>query len=84
MTSTTLPNSVHPFRRLWPATLPLLLAGCMLGPDYVKPEVAGDATAQARLPRAPQADVQPATPPRPLWRALHDPLLDQPDRKSVR
>ncbi|HYQ24173.1 MAG TPA: efflux transporter outer membrane subunit [Stenotrophomonas sp.] len=80
MTSTTLPLSVPPsrrLRRLWPATLPLLLAGCMLGPDYVKPEVAGNATAQARLPRAAQADVQPATPPSQWWRALNDPLLDQ-------
>jgi len=80
MTSTTstlsLDRSVR-LRRLWPATLPLLLAGCMLGPDYVKPEVAGNATAQARLPRAAQADVQPATPPSQWWRALNDPLLDQ-------
>lgn len=80
MTSTTLPLSPAQFRclrRLWPATVPLLLAGCMLGPDYVKPDVAGNATAQARLPRAAQADVQPATPPSQWWRALNDPLLDQ-------
>jgi len=80
MTSTTstlsLDRSLR-LRRLWPATLPLLLAGCMLGPDYVKPEVAGNATAQSRLPRAAQADVQPATPPSQWWRALNDPLLDQ-------
>jgi len=80
MTSTTLPLSpaqLRCLRRLWPATVPLLLAGCMLGPDYVKPDVAGNATAQARLPRAAQADVQPATPPSQWWRALNDPLLDQ-------
>ncbi|MDI9274770.1 efflux transporter outer membrane subunit [Stenotrophomonas sp. PFBMAA-4] len=76
MTSTTLTASLRP-HRLWPATLPLLLAGCMLGPDYVKPEVATGATSQARLPRAAQAGVQPATPPSQWWRALNDPLLDQ-------
>lgn len=76
MTSTTLTASLRP-HRLWPATLPLLLAGCMLGPDYVKPDVATGATAQARLPRAAQAGVQPATPPSQWWRALNDPLLDQ-------
>lgn len=27
-----------------PAALPLLLAGCMLGPDYVRPDVAQEAT----------------------------------------
>jgi len=76
MTSTTLTASLR-LHRLWPATLPLLLAGCMLGPDYVKPDVATGATAQARLPRAAQAGVQPATPPSQWWRALNDPLLDQ-------
>lgn len=76
MTSTTLPVSLR-LRRLWPATLPLLLAGCMLGPDYVKPDVATVATAQAQFPRAAQAGVQPASPPSQWWRALNDPLLDQ-------
>ncbi|SFR99108.1 efflux transporter, outer membrane factor (OMF) lipoprotein, NodT family [Stenotrophomonas maltophilia] len=76
MTSTTLPVSLR-LRRLWPATLPLLLAGCMLGPDYVKPDVATVATAQAQFPRAAQAGVQSASPPSQWWRALNDPLLDQ-------
>lgn len=76
MTSTPFTTSFR-LRWLWPATLPLLLAGCMLGPDYVKPDVAPRATAQERLPRAAQADVQPATPPSQWWRALNDPLLDQ-------
>ncbi|AWH20970.1 efflux transporter outer membrane subunit [Stenotrophomonas sp. ZAC14D2_NAIMI4_6] len=76
MTSTSLPVPFR-LRHLCPALLPLLLAGCMLGPDYVKPELAGAATAQAQLHRAPQAGVQPASPPSQWWRALHDPLLDQ-------
>ncbi|WP_312707192.1 efflux transporter outer membrane subunit [Stenotrophomonas sp.] len=76
MTSTSLPVPFR-LRGLCPALLPLLLAGCMLGPDYVKPELAGNATAQAQLHRAAQAGVQPATPPSQWWRALNDPLLDQ-------
>ncbi|WP_164271683.1 efflux transporter outer membrane subunit [Stenotrophomonas sp. B1-1] len=76
MTSTSLPVPFR-LRHLCPALLPLLLAGCMLGPDYVKPELAGAATSQAQLHRAPQAGVQPASPPSQWWRALHDPLLDQ-------
>lgn len=76
MTSTSLPVPFR-LRHLCPALLPLLLAGCMLGPDYVKPELASDATAQAQLHRAAQAGVQPATPPSQWWRALNDPLLDQ-------
>ncbi|MBH1625518.1 efflux transporter outer membrane subunit [Stenotrophomonas maltophilia] len=62
---------------MWPAVVPLLLAGCTLGPDYVRPALAGGATAQAALPRAAQAGVQPAAPPSQWWRALNDPLLDQ-------
>ncbi|MBN4983872.1 efflux transporter outer membrane subunit [Stenotrophomonas maltophilia] len=62
---------------MWPAVVPLLLAGCTLGPDYVRPDLAGGATAQAALPRAAQAGVQPAAPPSQWWRALNDPLLDQ-------
>ncbi|WP_295516396.1 efflux transporter outer membrane subunit [uncultured Stenotrophomonas sp.] len=83
MTSTTLTASLR-LHWLWPATLPLLLAGCMLGPDYVKPDVATSATAQARLPRAAQAGVQPATPPSQWWRALNDPLLDQLVEEALR
>lgn len=61
--------------------LPLLLSGCLLGPDYTRPEVAGKATAQTALPRAAQAgvdavDASQAGPPSPWWRDLQDPLLD--------
>lgn len=76
MTSTTPPPFVRACR-MWPAVVPLLLAGCTLGPDYVRPDLAGGATAQAALPRAAQAGVQPAAPPSQWWRALNDPLLDQ-------
>ncbi|WP_140720054.1 efflux transporter outer membrane subunit [Pseudomonas sp. Hp2] len=65
-----------PFRPLLlPAALPLLLSACMLGPDYVKPDVAGDALAQARLPRADPAVVADAPPPRRWWEALDDAQL---------
>jgi len=57
--------------------LPLALAGCMLGPDHVRPEVAPVATAQPALPRAADAGVVAATPSSQWWRALNDPLLDQ-------
>lgn len=76
MTSTTPPPFVRACR-MWPAVIPLLLAGCTLGPDYVRPDLAGGATAQAALPRAAQAGVQPAAPASQWWRALNDPLLDQ-------
>lgn len=61
---------------LWLA-LPLALAGCMLGPDHVRPDVAKVATAQAQLPRAAEAGVVPATPPSQWWKQLNDPMLDQ-------
>lgn len=59
---------------LLPAALPLLLSACMLGPDYVKPEVAGDALAQPRLHRADPA-IAAAPPPQRWWEALHDAQL---------
>jgi NodT family efflux transporter outer membrane factor (OMF) lipoprotein len=63
----------HPL--LLPATLPLLLSACMLGPDYVKPEVAGDALAQPKLHRADPSVVTAATPPQRWWEALDDAQL---------
>ena len=66
-----------PFRPclLLPAVLPLLLSACMLGPDYVRPEVAGDALAQHRLPRADPAVVTSAPPPQRWWLPLGDAQL---------
>lgn len=66
------------------AALPLLLGGCMLGPDYVKPEPAASATAQAQLPRAAQAGVDAGAPPSQWWRQLHDPLLDELVQQALR
>lgn len=63
-------------RRVTLMLLPLLLAGCVLGPEHVRPDVAGGATAQAQLPRAADAGVVAASPPSQWWRQLHDPLLD--------
>jgi outer membrane protein, multidrug efflux system len=67
---TTMPTSSC--RVLALAALPLLLSACMLGPDYVKPEVAAPALAQTRLHRAEQAQVSAATPPQRWWDGLHD------------
>lgn len=70
-------DCMYASRRAGLLALPLLLAGCMLGPDHVRPDVAGEATAQPRLPRAAQAGVVAAAPPSQWWRQLQDPLLDQ-------
>lgn len=67
-----------------PAALPLLLAGCMLGPDYVRPDVAQQATAQPALVRAGQAGVTPAAPPSQWWRTFNDPLLDDLVEQALR
>ncbi len=71
----------HVSRSLLPISLglalPLTLAGCMLGPDHVRPHVAQGAVAQPALPRAADAGVMPATPPSQWWRQLDDPVLDQ-------
>ncbi len=75
--SPPLPRHPRAPYRLLPALLPLLLSGCMLGPDYVRPDVAQDAIGQAQLPRAGQAGVVQAVPPSQWWRTLQDPLLDQ-------
>ncbi|WP_340648825.1 efflux transporter outer membrane subunit [Pseudoxanthomonas winnipegensis] len=56
--------------------VPALLAGCMLGPDYVRPEVAPEAVQAPRLHRADAAEVVSAPPPSQWWRELHDPQLD--------
>lgn len=63
-------------RTLFVSTLSLALGGCMLGPDYVRPQVAESAQAQPRLVRAdPQLVV--ATPPlQRWWTQLDDPQLD--------
>jgi NodT family efflux transporter outer membrane factor (OMF) lipoprotein len=54
------------------ALLPVLLAGCMLGPDYVKPDVARDAVAAPALHRAGAAEVIPTPPANRWWDELHD------------
>lgn len=56
--------------------VPALLAGCVLGPDYVRPEVAPEAVQAPRLHRADATEVVSAPPPSQWWRELHDPQLD--------
>jgi NodT family efflux transporter outer membrane factor (OMF) lipoprotein len=57
------------------ALVPLLLAGCVLGPDYVRPDVATDAVNAPQLHRAASAGVVNAPPPSQWWLALNDPQL---------
>jgi len=57
------------------ALLPLALAGCTLGPDYVRPQVAPGAMEAPRLHRAAAADIVDAPPPSQWWRTLDDPQL---------
>lgn len=54
------------------ALLPVLLAGCMLGPDYVRPEVARDALQAPSLHRAGAAEVIATPPANRWWDELHD------------
>jgi multidrug efflux system outer membrane protein len=72
---------------------PALLAGCMLGPDYVRPPaVAEDAVKARRLHRADAAQVVAAPPPSRWWQTLDDPqlgwlieraLADSPDLRAA-
>lgn len=56
----------------------LLLSGCVLGPDYVKPPAVAEAAQQApTLHRAGDAGVRLATPLNRWWQALNDPQLNQ-------
>ncbi|WDS37156.1 efflux transporter outer membrane subunit [Pseudoxanthomonas sp.] len=57
------------------ALIPLLLAGCALGPDYVRPDVAPDAVNATQLHRAANAGVVDVPPPSQWWRELDDPQL---------
>lgn len=57
------------------ASATLLLAGCVLGPDYVRPEVAPGAVNAPRLHRAADAGVVSALPPSRWWLQLNDPQL---------
>ncbi|MET0290467.1 MAG: efflux transporter outer membrane subunit [Pseudoxanthomonas sp.] len=52
--------------------LPVLLAGCMLGPDYVKPDVAKDAVEAPALHRAGAVEVIATPPANRWWDELHD------------
>lgn len=52
-----------------------LLAGCVVGPDYQRPEVAPQAARQIAFHRA--GDLTAAAPVQQWWRALGDPQLDQ-------
>ncbi|WP_322047786.1 efflux transporter outer membrane subunit [Paraburkholderia sp. J67] len=63
--------------RLLPLGLALLLGGCMVGPDYHRPQVAVP-TQWKELPGWTQADPSAAAGPKgDWWTAFQDPLLDE-------
>jgi len=63
-------------RPLAVATLALLVSGCMVGPDYHRPQVNVPAT-YAELPGWTQAEPAAAGPKGEWWTAFNDPLIDQ-------
>jgi NodT family efflux transporter outer membrane factor (OMF) lipoprotein len=71
MTISRTPISCKPLAAL----LPLLLAGCMVGPDYHRPGVAVPASWH-ELPGWSAAQPDAAGPKGDWWTAFHDPLLD--------
>ncbi|WP_091999687.1 efflux transporter outer membrane subunit [Paraburkholderia lycopersici] len=66
-----------PLVQLVPLAAALLLAGCMVGPDYHRPQVAVPATWK-ELPGWTQAEPDAAQGPKgEWWSAFQDPLLDE-------
>lgn len=62
--------------RLAPFVLAMLASGCMVGPDYHRPQVAVPATWKA-LPGWTQAEPAAEGPKGDWWTAFNDPLLDE-------
>lgn len=58
------------------AALTLMLGGCMVGPDYQRPQVAVPAT-YTEQPGWTQAEPAAEGPKGAWWTAFHDPLLDE-------
>ncbi|MGH8782526.1 efflux transporter outer membrane subunit [Paraburkholderia sp.] len=58
------------------AALTVLLGGCMVGPDYQRPQVAVPAT-YTELPGWTQAEPAAEAPKGTWWTGFHDPLLDE-------
>ena len=69
-------SHLGPLRPLAVATLALLLSGCVVGPDYHRPQVSVPAT-YAELPGWTQAEPAAAGPKGEWWTAFNDPLMDQ-------
>lgn len=65
-----------PLRPLAVATLALLVSGCMVGPDYHRPQVNVAAT-YSELPGWTQAEPASDKPKGDWWTAFNDPLIDQ-------
>ena len=65
-----------PLRPLAIATLALLCSGCMVGPDYHRPQVNVPATF-SELPGWTQAEPAATGPKGDWWTAFNDPLIDQ-------
>ncbi|HEY1996658.1 efflux transporter outer membrane subunit [Paraburkholderia sp.] len=65
-----------PLRPLAVAALALLFSGCMVGPDYHRPQVNVPAT-YAELPGWTQAQPDAAGPKGQWWTSFNDPLIDE-------
>jgi multidrug efflux system outer membrane protein len=74
------PRPTFSFRLRWVALLPLVLAGCTVGPNYERPAVPASAAYKSGAPGesvAPQLD-------REWWKVFHDPTLDSLEAQAVR
>ncbi|MFL9897031.1 efflux transporter outer membrane subunit [Paraburkholderia fungorum] len=69
-------NGIGPLRPLAVAALALLVSGCMVGPDYHRPQVSVAAT-YSELPGWTQAEPAADKPKGDWWTAFNDPLIDQ-------
>ncbi|WP_144113482.1 efflux transporter outer membrane subunit [Paraburkholderia sp. BCC1886] len=65
-----------PLRPLAALTLALLMSGCMVGPDYHRPQVNVPAT-YSELPGWTQAEPNAAAPKGDWWTAFDDPLMNE-------
>src|ERR1700758_3106568 len=62
---------MHPTLRLAPALAALMLSGCLVGPDYQRPNLTLPAQFQARAPESPSTPAALDA----WWRAFEDPGL---------
>lgn len=70
-------------RLLLLSTLPLLAAGCTVGPDYKGPQAAGAVAPPAGFARGTTGTVAAAPALADWWTALGDPMLDDLERRAL-